>query len=141
MIRKHAYKFLLFFVAAGILASLYGLKQHYAAVGASACNVNQTFNCDLVNKSAYAEIYGFPVAGIGLIGYLMLGAVAIFYRKEKDPTIGKALLVLAAGGLLFSLYLTYLEAFVILAWCLICLASLAAIVGVLATGFMLTQEK
>lgn len=141
MIRKHAFALLLLFTLGGVLASLYGLKQHFAVVGTSACNVSTTFNCDLVNKSAYSEVFGFPVAGIGLVGYLMIGAVALFYRKERDPMVGKLLIALAAGGVLFSLYLTYLEAFVILAWCLICLASLSAIVGTLLTGFMVTREK
>lgn len=129
MIRKNAYAFLLFFIAAGLLVSLYALRQHSAPLGGGACNVNTTFNCDLVNRGPYGEIYGFPVAAIGLIGYLMMGIVAIHFSKTKDPVIGKALLVMCAGALAFSAYLTYLEAFVIGAWCLICLASLSSIVG------------
>ncbi len=141
MIKKNAYVFLGFFVTAGILASLYGLKQHSAEIGTSACNVSQTFNCDLVNKSDYSEVAGFPVAGIGLVGYLMMGVVALFYRKEKDPTVGKILLAMTGGGFLFSLYLTGIEAFVLHAWCLICLASLSSITGLLLTGWLVTREK
>lgn len=141
MIRKHAFPLLVFFAAMGIVAALYGLKQHFAEVGTSACNVSQTFNCDIVNKGEYSEIMGFPVAGIGLVGYLMILVVAFFYRKERDPMVGKLLIAFTAGGVLFSLYLTYLEAFVILAWCLICLASLSAISGTLFTSLILTREK
>jgi len=140
MIRKNVYAFLLFFTAAGFLLSLYALKQHYAPLGGSACNVNATFNCDLVNRGAYGEIAGFPVAAIGLIGYAMIGIVAMHFSKTKDPVIGKALLVLLAGGLAFSGYLTYLEAFVIGAWCLICLASLSSIVGASVAGYETTRS-
>ena len=136
MIRKYAYAFLVFFAAAGLLLSLYSLHQHYAPIGGSACDVNATFNCDLVNRGPYGEISGFPVAAIGVIGYLMIGAVAIQFSKTKDPVLGKALLALLGGGLLFSLYLTSLEAFIIDAWCLICLGSLSCITGASVTGFM-----
>ena len=136
MIRKYAYAFLLFFVAAGLAVSLYALKQHYAPLGGGACNVSATFNCDLVNRGPYGEIFGFPVAGLGVIGYVMMGILAIHFSKTKDPVIGKALLALLAGGLAFSLYLTYLEAFVIYAWCLICLASFSSVLGASLSGHM-----
>ncbi|HTK59813.1 MAG TPA: vitamin K epoxide reductase family protein [Candidatus Baltobacteraceae bacterium] len=134
MIRKNAYAFLLFFITAGLLVSLYALKQHYAPIGGGACNVNATFNCDLVNRGPYGEIFGFPVAGLGVIGYVMMGILAMHFSRTKDPVIGKALLAMLAGGIAFSMYLTYLEAFVIDAWCLVCLASLSCIVGASATG-------
>ena len=127
MIRKNAYAFLLFFIAAGLLVSLYALKQHSAPMGGGACNISDTFNCDLVNRGPYGVIYGFPVAAIGLIGYLVMGIVAMHFSRTKDPVIGKALLVMLAGGLAFSGYLTYLEAFVIHAWCRWCLGSAAIV--------------
>ena len=136
MIRKNAYAFLLFFLAAGLLVSLYALKQHYAPLGTSVCNVSATFNCDLVNKGPYGEIFGFPVAAIGVIGYVMMGILAMHFSRTKDPVIGKALLAMLAGGLAFTAYLTYLEAFVIGAWCLVCLASLCCISGAALAGRM-----
>lgn len=140
MIRKNAYAVLLFFAVAGLLLSAYALKQHYAPLGTSACNVGAEFNCDLVNKGPYGEIAGFPVAAIGLIGYLMIIVTAMQFSKSKDPVIGKALLAMIAGGVAFSLYLTSLEAFVIGAWCLICLGSLSSIVGSCLAGVMAYQE-
>lgn len=136
MIRKYHYAFLLFFIAAGFLVSLYALKQHYAPLGGGACNVTATFNCDLVNRGPYGKILGFPVAGLGVAGYLMLGIVAMNFSRTKDAFVGKILLTLLAGSLAFTLYLTYLEAFVIYAWCLICLASASSILGASVTGHM-----
>lgn len=140
MIRKNAYAFLLFFLAAGLLVSIYALEQHYAPLGTGACNVSTTFNCDLVNHGPYAEILGFPVAAIGLIGYFAMGLVAMKFSKEKDPVLGKALYAMLVGGLAFSLYLASLEEFVIGAWCLICLGSLSCIFGATLSGHMVYKD-
>lgn len=140
MIRKYATHLLLFFSIAGFLVSVYSLKQHYAPLGTSVCNVTATFNCDLVNKGPYSEILGFPVAAIGLIGYLMILIVAIQFLRTKDPVLGKAMLALMIGGIAFSLYLTALEAFVIYAWCLLCLGSLSSIVGATLSGTLVYRQ-
>jgi uncharacterized membrane protein len=140
MVRKYAHSFLIFFAGVGLLLSAYSLKQHYAPLGTSVCNVGGSFSCDLVNKGPYGEIAGFPVAAIGLIGYLVILAVAMQFGKTKDPVLGKALLALFAGGMLFSLYLTSLEAFIIHAWCLICLGSLSSISGASLSGFLAYEE-
>lgn len=140
MVRKHAQKFFAFFSIAGLLLSAYALKQHYAPLGTSVCNVSATLNCDLVNKGPYGEILGFPVAAIGLIGYSMIIIVAFQFLRTKDLLLGKVLLVLLAGGLAFSLYLTALEAFVIYAWCLICLGSLSSISGATLSGVMIYRD-
>lgn len=136
MLRKHADGLLLFFTFAGLLLSAYSLKQHYAPLGTSVCNLGERLNCDLVNHGPYGEILGFPVAAIGLIGYLMILIVAVQFLRTKDPVLGKGLLALLAGGVAFSLYLTSLEAFVIHAWCLICLGSLSSITGATLSGIM-----
>lgn len=140
MIRKNAYMLLLFFCAMGLLVSLSALKQHYAPVGSSACNVSATFDCDAVNKSEWSELFGFPVAGIGVVGYLVLAIVAVAYARDRDRVLGKALLFLCAGALLFSLYLTSIEAHVLGVWCLLCLASLSAITGAAFTALLIFLE-
>ncbi len=140
MIRKHAYQILLLFAVAGLLVAAYSLKQHYAPLGTSVCNVNATFSCDLVNKGPYGELFGFPVAAIGLIGYLMILIVAVQFGRTKDPVLGKALLFLLVGGVGFSLYLTSLEAFVIHGWCLLCLGSLSCISGATLSGVLAYED-
>lgn len=140
MIKKHSVRLLFFFSIAGALLSIYALKQHYAPLGTSICNLGATFSCDTVNKGPYSEILGFPVAAIGLIGYAMIMAVAIQFLRTKDLLLGKVLLALCAGGLVFSLYLTALEAFVIYAWCLICLGSLSCITGAGLAGWLAYKD-
>jgi uncharacterized membrane protein/thiol-disulfide isomerase/thioredoxin len=79
-------------------------------------------NCNQVQLSAYASIAGVPIGVLGVAGYLLLGLLWLFGRGADART---PLLVwgLAAGGVAFSIYLTFLEPFVIGATCMWCINS------------------
>lgn len=83
-------------------------------------------NCNAVQDSIYASILGIPVGIIGLLGYLViLGAWGLQYF---GPPTYRRLMALAVWlmawlGVLFSIYLTFLEPFVIGASCMWCLSS------------------
>jgi vitamin-K-epoxide reductase (warfarin-sensitive) len=111
-------------VVGGALSSV-SLDLHYRKSKTSFCDFGESFNCDLVNRSEYSTVAGVPVALIGLLGYLALLAFATFYR-EKAETPG-ILLVGSSGGLGFAVYLTYVEKYILFAWCILCLSSLAVI--------------
>ena len=105
----------------GMAASAYALYLHYAPTASSFCNVSATLNCDLVNRSTYAELLGVPVALMGALGYLALLLGSIFLSKIKQ--IPFLLLLASIGGLVFSLYLTGIEAFVLKTYCIVCIIS------------------
>ena len=110
---------------AGILLSSISLSHHFGTSKTSFCDFGQSFNCDLVNRSAYSTLAGVPVALIGVLGYLAILAFATVYReKAETPFI---LAMACGGGLGFSLYLTYIEAHLLGVWCVLCLSSLAVI--------------
>jgi uncharacterized membrane protein len=136
MIKKHSAKLMILFAVAGLLLSIWSYREHFTTNNNAACNINATFNCDLVNKSIYSTIFGVPVAAIGVGGYLALVLLGAAWWKQRDPLLLKVFLLCAVGGLGFALYLTSLEAFVIHAWCLICLASLSSITGASASGLV-----
>lgn len=75
--------------------------------------------CETVQKSSYSELAGVPVALLGLGGYLAILAT-LFLPGEATRLWAAALALVGAG---FSLYLTYLELFVIDAICQWCVAS------------------
>ena len=109
----------------GIIVSTISLERHYAKSTTSFCEFGEKFNCDIVNRSEYSSIAGIPVAGIGVLGYGLLLALSTLYRQRVEtPT---RLLLAAAVGLGFALYLTYVEAFELETWCILCLSSLALI--------------
>jgi uncharacterized membrane protein len=82
--------------------------------------------CDVVNNSVYAKIYGVPVAFIGLAGYLVLMCLAVAALQTEGATQRRLLalgFLLTLGGFGFSVYLTYLELYVIEAICVWCVIS------------------
>lgn len=79
-------------------------------------------DCNAVQQSPYARIAGVPIGLIGVIGYTLILAVWLWGRRGDDRA-WTVLLGLTAIGVVFSIYLTYLELFVIQAVCLWCLSS------------------
>ena len=78
-----------------------------------------------MNRSEYSTISGIPVAGIGVAGYAALFVLATFLRtRSETPT---RLLAASLAGLAFALYLTYIEAYELTTWCILCLISLGLI--------------
>jgi vitamin-K-epoxide reductase (warfarin-sensitive) len=110
---------------AGAIVSAISLQRHYAKSTTTYCEFGEKFNCDIVNRSEYSTLVGIPVAGIGVLGYTLLLALATYYRSRTEtPT---RLLVAALAGLGFALYLTYVEAYLLETWCILCLSSLTLI--------------
>lgn len=75
--------------------------------------------CETVAESPYSDLAGVNVAVIGILGYVLLLATSLL-RGDLARMGGFAL---ALTGFGFSLYLTYLELFVIEAICQWCLIS------------------
>jgi uncharacterized membrane protein len=113
---------------AGIAVSALSLQRHYAKSATHFCDLGERFNCDIVNRSEYSSVIGIPVAGIGVAGYGVLLALATLYRSRRETPL--RLLVAALMGLSFALYLTYVEAYKLDTWCILCLISLGAIASI-----------
>jgi uncharacterized membrane protein len=110
---------------AGVAVSSVSLYHHFSKSKTSFCDIGETFNCDLVNRSSYSTVLGVPVALIGILGYLLILALATIYRVKAETPV--MLLVVSAAGLGFALYLTYIEGRVLGVWCILCLTSLTLI--------------
>ncbi len=110
---------------AGILVSSVSLYHHFSKSKTSFCDIGQSFNCDLVNRSQYSVFHGVPVALLGIFGYLLILSLATVYREKAETPFILAGIALAGFG--FALYLTYIEALVLHAWCIVCLSSLLLI--------------
>jgi vitamin-K-epoxide reductase (warfarin-sensitive) len=113
---------------AGAVVSSVSLYHHYGTSQTSYCDIGENFNCDIVNRSTYSTILGVPVALIGIVGYLGLMVLATLYRGKQDTPV--MLSIASLAGLIFALYLSYIEGFVLAAWCILCLSSLAVIAGI-----------
>lgn len=94
-------------------------------------------DCNAVQQSRYATLFGFlPVGVLGLLGYL--GLLAAWLARKVLPRFAKpadiAFFGMAFFAVAFSLYLTYLEPFVIRAVCLWCLTSAVIVTLLLLLG-------
>jgi uncharacterized membrane protein len=97
-------------------------------------------DCNTVQQSEYARLFGLlPIGGLGLLGYMAIIAAWLVARYIPGRTADLAAMILflmTAAGTLFSIYLTFLEPFVIGATCAWCLTS-----AVLMTVLMLLSVK
>lgn len=114
---------------AGLFVSLYMLLYHLGFYGVLVCGPG---SCDVVQASKWAYFLGVPVSAWGLVWYggvLVLGLLLQAGRSETG-TAGRLLGLTAIGGVLFSVYLTALELFVIHAICTWCVVSAVLAVAV-----------
>jgi len=120
----------------GLFLSTYLYLYSQGVYGSLACGAGG--GCDLVQGSQWAVFLGFPVAGWGLGWYLAVLTIAVLAilqpRFAEAGWVSKALVVLALGGVGFTIYLTALEIFVIHAICRWCVASavLSILIALLA---------
>ncbi len=133
--------FVMVLAAVGLGDSLYLTWVHVTA-NPIACPIG---SCDAVNASPYAEVWGFPVAAIGVAGYLgLLGMAAMAWRADEDGERRRWLRpVFAASGVgvLYAIYLTYLELFVINAICFWCVVSAIAVTLICLTSALALRRR
>jgi len=75
--------------------------------------------CETVANSSHSHLFGVNIAVFGIIGYVLLLLTALL-RGDGPRMAGFALALVGFG---YSVYLTYLELFVIDAICQWCVAS------------------
>jgi uncharacterized membrane protein len=98
---------------------------------------NQTASCDIigdcekVNNSRYAVIGGVPIALLGVAGFALILVLLYLDRPSAGgpEPVRFALFGVTLAGTLYSIYLTYLELFVLEAICPFCALSAIAMVG------------
>ena len=97
-------------------------------------------DCNAVQNSPYARLFGvLPVGVLGAIGYILILAAWVLKRFFSGRLVNCVDLTsfgIAFFGTIFSLYLTFLEPFVIRAVCAWCLSS-----AVLITLLMLLNTR
>lgn len=99
-------------------------------------------DCDVVIYSEYSKFLGIPVEILGLFYY---GAIAVGYAlflalpNLVSPFFAFAALVLTIAAFLFSLYLTFIQAFSLKQWCTWCLMSAGLCTVIFATALSISE--
>ena len=104
---------------AGITVSAMALREHYNT-GVSPCDINEKWDCGIVNHSPFAMFYGVPVAVIGMAGYLLLSVLA--FRRAYVW-----MLPFVTGAFTFAVHLADIEKYALGVWCIYCVISLGII--------------
>ncbi len=119
----------------GAMISAYSTYEHYST-GASLCNFNAQFNCDRVNRSAFSEIKGIPVAVVGFLGYLWLATLSFELIKRPRQLVRRLIIDSSAIALSFTFYLAWVSHFIIGVWCPACICSYIIITAFSITAFL-----
>jgi uncharacterized membrane protein len=116
-------------MAAAIFGGLIAIYMTVFKLSANEAMCLGNGGCSTVNSSRYSEIYGIPVAVVGLVGYLAIIVSLILENYVDFFRDNGPLLEFGMGlvGVIYSAYLTYLEFYVIHAVCPFCVASAVAI--------------
>ena len=101
--------------------SIYLGQQHYA-LGPASCDIGELFSCSTVNKSEYSELFGIPIAFMGLGYYIGMLFLTFSSNEEGYESAGKFLVLTGAFSVLSSVALMYISAVEIKAWCLFCIS-------------------
>ena len=123
---------------AGLIDSALALRIHLQdPAAAPPCAVSETWDCGAVNHSRFAvfpptnfeEAPGskkvhIPVAILGLIGYGLIGVLALTGHLW-------ATLQAAEIGFAFAAFLSFMEAYVLQKWCIYCLWSQGIVTAIL----------
>ena len=124
----------------GLFVAVYLTLFKLGFIGQLVCAVG---SCETVQTSKWATFLGLPVAAWGVGYYVAVLAVAFAgttERGEDSPTIPLLLVLLTAWGAIFSVWLTWLELFVIHAICQWCVISALIAVALLVVAVLDWRE-
>ncbi|HXE57895.1 MAG TPA: vitamin K epoxide reductase family protein [Gemmatimonadales bacterium] len=123
----------------GILVSAYLYLYKIGAIGTLACGAG---GCETVQSSPWSRFLGIEVALYGVVGYLgllVVSLVGLQPRQEARRWPDDLVALMSGVGVGFSLYLTYLELFVIEAICRWCVVS-AVLIGAIFVLALLARR-
>ena len=115
---------ILFLIVIGIVVSSY---MSFVELTHETAVCGPVGDCNTVQQSEYAYLFGIiPIGLLGVVGYsliLLIWAIGYWGPAKLQRVAYLTLFGLTLGGTVFSIYLTYLEPFVIGATCAWCLTS------------------
>lgn len=128
---------ILILASLGFIDATYLTVSHYAGVDLY-CGTSG--GCGVVTTSAYSTMFGIYMAVYGMLYYLSILALTVIYIDTKNNKILKPLMIIPVLGFLFSLYLVYLQLFVINAICRYCMLSAGISTLLLIINMFLVQN-
>lgn len=116
--KKYYFWIFVVLIAVGFADSVFLTYEHYN-LSSTFCPVNPWINCLAVTTSKYSEIWGIPLAFLGTIYY----SIVFFFLTRKNKMFNHFFILASSIGAIFSIYLIYIQAFLIGLFCIYCLLS------------------
>lgn len=104
----------------GFIDATYLTTQHFLH-RIPACSLLR--GCEKVTTSSFSTIFGVPVALLGSLFYVSLIILFVLYTDSKKPFFLNLARIFTLAGFFFSLYLVFLQVFILKALCMYCLFS------------------
>ena len=114
LIKFNIWKTLIILSIIGIVLATYLFYNFLIKPPIESCFINSYVNCDAVTKGSLSTILGIPVSLIGLTGYIIILILTII--KNKKMVLG-----MSTFGLVFCLFITLQEIFILKVICPVCL--------------------
>ena len=99
-------------------------------------------DCDAVIYSEYSKFFGIPVEILGLFYYGLIAvsyALFLVFPVFASPLVVFSVFAFTTAAFLFSLYLTFIQAFALKQWCTWCLISAGFCAVVFATALGVSE--
>ncbi|HIH18118.1 MAG TPA: vitamin K epoxide reductase family protein [Nanoarchaeota archaeon] len=128
-----------------MIDSAYLLFLHYSPSSSAFCDISPSLSCGIVNKSAYSELAGVPLAILGFLTFLVIFLLSVSVasgRLHANRLKGqaRAILLLLGASAIFSIYLIYVQAVLLLSFCILCLLLDAIILISLIIAIILNKK-
>ena len=117
-------------VVLGLLDSIYLVWVKYTGAYALCGPIG---DCESVNSSQYSEIFGIPIALLGAGAYMVMIVLLLLENRDQVWAEFGPMIVFGMNliGVLYSIYLTYIEVAVLKAICPYCVISAIILVVLL----------
>lgn len=126
---KWVFRLILICASIGFLDASYLSIEHLLGTlggdGSVNCIVGSSGNCNIVLQSIYAKVLGIPLSYLGLLYYTTILIIVINLHKRRDIRLWHLLQGVITFGFLTSLYLVYLQLFILYTICPYCMLSAA----------------
>ncbi len=133
------YLLLIFTAFGGFLLSFY-IRHKKRSHEKMVCPLKS--DCDTVIYSPYSKFFGVPLELLGLLYYGLIAvgyALFLIFPTLATPLVVFGVLSATTAALLFSLYLTFIQAFTLKQWCTWCLMSAGFCVIIFATALSISE--
>ncbi|QQG40599.1 MAG: vitamin K epoxide reductase family protein [Candidatus Levyibacteriota bacterium] len=125
----------------GLIISAF-LAYEYLQPASVVCPITGS-GCETVRNSQYSSILGISIPHLGILYYLITAISSIYLIHNYHKMLDKFRFLINILALVFGIYLTYLEAFIIKAYCFWCVSSfiISILITVLSWKSILSKDE